>query len=73
MIFIGTIGTKLYFLEGEKIYRVGLNTKRLFPHLAEKTIPSIMFIYKKGDPPDILEIRGFSLFRQQWKVVGFGI
>lgn len=74
MIFIGTIGTKLYFLEGEKIYRVGLNTKRLFPHLAEKTIPSIMFIYKKGDPPDILEIRVDSAYFDssgKWSVSEF--
>jgi len=54
---MSNIGVKIYFIEGEKIYRVGLNTKKRFLHLAGKTIPYVTFIFMKGDSPEILEIR----------------
>jgi hypothetical protein len=54
---LSLVGLKMYLLVGDNIIRIGLDTKRLFPHLANKAVPSLQVIFEKTNPLRIFEVR----------------
>ncbi|MTI84911.1 MAG: hypothetical protein FH756_13690 [Firmicutes bacterium] len=68
------IGTKIYFVEKNRVYRVGLDTKKVFPALAGTMVPYVSVIYDKDDSKKITNIRidpAYINCDGQWKVSEF--
>jgi DMSO/TMAO reductase YedYZ molybdopterin-dependent catalytic subunit len=46
---MGDIGLRYYFFDGDRIMRVGVDTKKRFPNLAGRQVPWVTVIYLKSN------------------------
>lgn len=71
---VGDVKQRVYFVEVDKVYKVGLDTKRVFPNLAGKMVPYVTVIFRKGEVPEILQVRVDPAYinpEGQWKITDF--
>ena len=53
---MGDIGIRYYFLDGDEIMRVGVDTKKTFPKLAGRQVPWVTVLFQRSTK-EILSIR----------------
>jgi hypothetical protein len=51
------VGVKYYLIIDDRILKIGIDTKKVFPDLADKTVPAFQVIFERDNPSNILEIR----------------